>query len=154
MKKWVKLGLIIIWIIVIFMFSNESGEKSSNTSDSFLLKVVEVLNLKKEKSIDNEELISKYALIIRKGAHFFAYFVLSILIYFLLSEFIHIKYKIVFLSIFLCMFFSVLDELHQYFVPGRSARIFDVLIDTGGATLGCIINIFFTFLKNKLIKNK
>lgn len=154
MKKWVKLGLIIIWLIVIFMFSNEDGVKSSNTSDSFLLKVVEVLNLKKDDSIDNEELISKYTLIIRKGAHFFAYFVLSILIYSLLSEFVHTKYKIVLFTILLCMGFAALDELHQYFVPGRSARIFDVLIDTSGAILGCIITTFFTFLKNKLIKNK
>lgn len=153
MKKWIKLSLIIIWILVIFLFSNQDGLKSSNTSDGVLIKIVKVFKDDISES-EREELISKYTFIIRKGAHFFAYFVLGILIYSFLLEFIKKKYKILLFTVLLCMSFALLDELHQYFIPGRSARIFDVCIDTCGATLGCTIAIFFSFLKNKLIKNK
>lgn len=154
MKKWVKLGIIIIWLIVIFMFSNEDGVKSSKTSDGFIIKVMDVLKLKKEDPLENERLIDKYTLLIRKGAHFFAYLILSILVYSFLSEFGYTKCKLGLFTILLCMGYAALDELHQYFIPGRSARILDILIDTGGATLGCIITIVFLDLKNKLIKNK
>ena len=34
------------------------------------------------------------------------------------------------------------DELHQYFVPGRYASVWDVLLDT----FGCIVCLFFVFL--------
>lgn len=153
MKKWIKLSLIIIWILIIFLFSNQDGLKSSNTSDGVLIKIVKVFKDDISES-EREELISKYTFIIRKGAHFFAYFVLGILIYSLLLEYIKKKYKILLFTVLLCMSFALLDELHQYFIPGRSARIFDVCIDTCGAILGCTIDIFFSFLKNKLIKNK
>ena len=32
--------------------------------------------------------------------------------------------------------YGVLDELHQYFVPGRSAEIYDALADAAGGLLG------------------
>lgn len=47
-------------------------------------------------------------------------------------------------DIFLVVFFSILcsslygfsDELHQYFVPARSASVFDALADVAGSALG------------------
>lgn len=153
MKKWIKLGLIIIWVIVIFMLSNQNGLKSSSTSDSFLLKVVHVLNLNKD-NLKDEEIISKYTFIIRKGAHFSAYFILGILIYSFLGEFSLKKYKIVLFTILLCMCLASLDEVHQYFIPGRSARVFDVFIDVAGSCLACILIILLGCFKNKLIKRK
>ena len=36
-------------------------------------------------------------------------------------------------------FYAATDEVHQYFVPGRSARVFDVGIDTLGVITGIII---------------
>ena len=35
--------------------------------------------------------------------------------------------------------YAVTDELHQFFVSGRSARIFDVGIDTLGVATGILI---------------
>jgi VanZ family protein len=36
----------------------------------------------------------------------------------------------------LVVLYGLLDEFHQYFVPGRNADIFDVLADAAGALLG------------------
>ena len=32
--------------------------------------------------------------------------------------------------------YGILDEIHQYFVPGRSADVYDALADASGALLG------------------
>jgi VanZ family protein len=34
--------------------------------------------------------------------------------------------------------YGAFDELHQYFVPGRSADVFDLLADTSGGLIGLI----------------
>ena len=37
------------------------------------------------------------------------------------------------------MIFAIFDEIHQYFVPGRLASVWDVLLDTSGCALMCLI---------------
>jgi VanZ family protein len=71
--------------------------------------------------------------IIRKCAHFTEYFVLSLLILRAIragrpgSRF---AWALAAVAIVAC--YASLDELHQYFVPGRTAAVGDVLIDTSG----------------------
>ena len=38
-----------------------------------------------------------------------------------------------------CAFYACTDELHQYFVPGRSCRFFDVCVDSTGAFFGGLL---------------
>jgi VanZ family protein len=38
--------------------------------------------------------------------------------------------------VFAIMLYGILDEFHQYFVPGRSADVYDVLADAIGGLLG------------------
>ena len=45
---------------------------------------------------------------------------------------------------------AAFDELHQYFVPGRYASVWDVLLDTFGSALFC----FFIYLIKDRKKNK
>ena len=57
-----------------------------------------------------------------------------------------VKYALA-MSIFLSFLYACTDELHQIFVPGRSAQFRDILIDTLGASFGItithlIINLF------------
>lgn len=72
---------------------------------------------------------------VRKTAHFVIFGTLS-LTYFYGFYKNHLKtpFKLSFLFTF---FYAITDELHQYFVPGRSAQWTDVIIDCLGA---------FTFL--------
>ena len=35
--------------------------------------------------------------------------------------------------------YAATDEFHQYFIPGRSAEVMDVCIDTLGASIGLAI---------------
>lgn len=60
-----------------------------------------------------------------------------------------IKYALA-MSIFLSFLYACTDEIHQIFVPGRSAQFRDILIDTLGASIGTIITYLIIKLFNKI----
>lgn len=60
-----------------------------------------------------------------------------------------VKYALA-MSIFLSFLYACTDELHQIFVPGRSAQFRDILIDTLGASIGTIITYLIIKLFNKI----
>src|SRR3989344_2654413 len=47
--------------------------------------------------------------------------------------------KIVFLVLSICVVYAALDELHQYFVPGRYPSTSDVLMDSAGILAAAVI---------------
>ncbi|MFC1754576.1 VanZ family protein, partial [Thermoproteota archaeon] len=52
--------------------------------------------------------------------------------------------KILFLSFLIVFFYSVSDEFHQFFVPGRFMSFKDLLCDNIGAIIGVRIGARFT----------
>ena len=47
------------------------------------------------------------------------------------------------LAILITIAYAITDEIHQYFVPGRTPSIFDIAIDSFGAvSMQCIINVY------------
>ena len=48
--------------------------------------------------------------------------------------------------------YAVTDELHQFFVPGRSAQVLDVGIDTAGVIIGIIIYLALIKILKLLFK--
>ena len=137
MKKVFKLMLLILWMILIFCFSNQRADDSSKLSDGVIVKVASIFV--KDNLTDNkkDELIDKYTFIIRKTAHFSVYLILGILSINLLSSF-NIKRIIMFSSLF-CFIYACTDEFHQLYVPGRNGCVTDVLIDCVGILIGIII---------------
>jgi VanZ family protein len=88
-----------------------------------------------------------------KVAHFFAYFILSVLLCLTFSfqeklRFAKINAVLLTLTIVLC--YGVLDELHQMLVPGRSAEFLDWAADAAGAVCGSLI---ISFLLKKFKKD-
>lgn len=152
MKKVLWTSALIIWMIVIFIFSNQNGEKSQKTSDGLIKNVVNIVyqisnrELTKEKE---EQIIENTSLIIRKMAHFTVYFILGIISYFTLKN--YQVQNIVFYSILICVLYACSDEIHQWFSAGRSGKILDVCIDTlGGIT--AIVSIMI--LKKGRVKDE
>jgi len=77
---------------------------------------------------------------IRKCAHFTEYFVLSLLVLRGIRAGrpgTRFAWALLVIAIVAC--YASLDELHQRFVPGRTAAVGDVLIDTGGGTAAQLI---------------
>jgi VanZ family protein len=45
------------------------------------------------------------------------------------------------LIVFISSVYGVVDEIHQYFVPGRDCNVWDWIADTLGAALGALISM-------------
>lgn len=76
--------------------------------------------------------------ILRKSAHIFEYFVLTLLLYRAIARNINKKTAIL-MAVLASLLYAVSDEYHQTFVFGRSGDPVDVLIDSAGI----FIAIFF-----------
>jgi VanZ family protein len=49
--------------------------------------------------------------------------------------------RMVLLAILLAAVYGISDEVHQFFVPGRTASFYDVLADSVGAVMGSAVRI-------------
>lgn len=140
-KKAISWLLVLVWMSLIFYLSHQTGDGSGSLSGGITEKVIEFLQIFRSKTID----IDFVHLLVRKGAHLFAYFVLGILLVnaFRVGGMVAGKYHSI--SFAICVFYAMTDELHQLLVPGRSGQVRDVLIDSVGALIG--IFTYRIFLK-------
>lgn len=142
-----KLYVIISWVLVaavmifIFLMSSANGEKSSDMSNSLLMKIIELTGL---------DISSHF---IRKAAHFSEFAALS----FLLSNAVFATFntkKAPVIAFPLDCLYAVTDELHQLFSDGRACSVKDMLIDSSGALLGAIIFSLIILIYIKKIERK
>ena len=100
--------LIIVWMITVFMFSNQQGDKSSNTSKKVTTAVVQAIS---DKSVEeNENIIEQLDKVVRKLAHYSIYTLGGILIInYAYTTDKNIKQKIVY-SIAFGAFYAITDE--------------------------------------------
>lgn len=130
---------------VIFMFSAQPSVQSTNTSDSvtIMLAKIFVRNYKSMTDYERYEIVHTLNVFVRKGAHFSVYAFLSVFVTLFFLSYEKLKLRNVFLhTILFCMTYASTDELHQYFVPGRSCQVTDVMIDTCGAIAGFVVVLF------------
>lgn len=86
---------------------------------------------------------------VRKTAHCLEYFALGSLL-FLASGFLFRKTRTRGAAAFLAgTGYAVLDEIHQYFVPGRSCELRDMLIDAVGVAAGIAAATVIVYRKRK-----
>lgn len=149
MKKIIKLILIVLWMALIFSFSSDNADVSTKKSDGLIIRVSEVVLNKKLTKNEKNEITNKYIVLVRKSAHFTLYFILGILVFIFVKDFTIINYKLVLISVGVVLLYSISDELHQLFVPGRSGEVFDVFIDTMGGFISCNI-LYLIFRRRKL----
>lgn len=154
MKK-LSIILVILWMGLIFYFSNQEASVSTTQSD----KIIEIVNVVAKNNESFKDILLKLYeskganFVIRKSAHMFSYFVLAILSFIMVythKENINLSIKYSFL---ISILYAISDEIHQLFIPGRSGMIQDVFIDGIGVVVGIIIItiIFKLFIKNKKI---
>lgn len=127
----------VIWMGIIFYLSHQPGNESANTSSRVLEFVFDYLPM----STEYEVILHT---IIRKLAHFSAYAVLGMLIYFAYRG-----RRAALFTFFICLIFAITDEVHQLFIPGRSGEVRDVLIDLSGVVFSLIIIEMIRKLRNR-----
>src|SRR5699024_10372562 len=83
---------------------------------------------------------------IRKGAHFFTYFILGVLV--MSSSFFSRNHVISsrLYSLVICVIYGTTDEIHQLFIPGIRGEVIDAVIDSVDATVGILIYASCTVL--------
>ena len=74
----------------------------------------------------------------RKGGHLLAYAILALLLGYALGR---IKHGAL-VALLLASLYGASDEVHQYFVIGREARVFDWGVDTFGAGVGVLLGVW------------
>ena len=117
MKLRFKWFALLAWMIIIFLFSAQTGEQSSESSG-----VVEQL-LSIFSFIPHEIFGIELQLIIRKGAHFTEYFILYGLMFNVLIDYQPFK-KALTLAILFVFLYACTDEFHQSFVPGSCLYLY------------------------------
>ena len=143
--------LVIIWMFVIFNFSSQNGRKSTNTSDVVTSMVVNVTTSVTNKNVSREEVkkrVEDSTFLVRKMAHFTEYLILGILVLQLLSDYTKINKRMLIVSLIICYLYAVSDEVHQIFIPGRTAKVLDTFIDGAGSLVG--ITIYSIYQRNVL----
>lgn len=135
-------GLLIAWMLLIFLMSNQQGEVSSKQSD-LVIKVFSLIGIDL-----NSYLGAVATFIVRKAAHFTEYFILYCFSIRVLKQYIEIKRARIY-CLFIVLGYAITDEVHQYFVPGREMALRDVLIDFSGGVFGYLVNYFIYNLKNR-----
>lgn len=141
-KKLFHSILVIIWMFVIFNFSSQNGPKSTNTSDVVTSMVVNVTTSVTNKNVSREEVkkrVEDSTFLVRKTAHFTEYLILGILVLQLLSDYTKINKRMLIVSLIICYLYAVSDEVHQIFIPGRTAKVLDTFIDGAGSLVGIVI---------------
>ena len=146
-------GILFAWLLVIlcaagiFYLSSQNGELSAALSSEVMNPFSRVMDALFGEAGHN---------VFRKFAHFFAYGLLMFLTY---RAVYRTRRKLSpVLPFLLCVLYAVSDEVHQFFVPERACRLFDVFVDT----LGCIVGglcfyllvLFCRWFQRKLLDRK
>ncbi len=136
--KWV--CLTVVWIMVIFSFSMQSGEESSELSGGIVAGFVEFVFGGKFQYVEELEFF------IRKLAHFTEYLVLGVLVMQTMRQTCYSKRVLVCMvaSMLVCVLVASCDETIQLFSGGRCGQVKDVVLDSCGALGGVVGNWIVT----------
>jgi VanZ family protein len=131
-KRKMKLLMLITWMAIIFLFSHQPADLS-NENNEFVVQLFNLLGL------DLNSAFGAFTdFIIRKAAHFTEYFILYVLFFNVIKD-RHGYTKALVYSLMGVFLYACTDEFHQLFVPGRSGKFVDVIIDTTGGLVALTV---------------
>jgi VanZ family protein len=117
LRAWIP---VVVWSVLIFSLSTSAFTAANTASiiDSILRWLLPAASAASIDVCHN---------LIRKAAHFTEYGILFWLL--IRGPMVRRPY----LALILCVVYALTDEGHQAFVPGRSASLYDVALDSSGA---------------------
>jgi VanZ family protein len=120
-----------VMMFIIFNFSTQNGTQSGSLSDSIYYFINGLIHLPLSKDLAT--------FIIRKCAHMTEYGVYALTLLYAFKHTKKLKLSPYPLSVVCAFLYACTDEMHQFFVSGRSAQFRDVMIDTCGALLFILV---------------
>ena len=131
----VRWALVVLWMVLIFYLSHQVADDSAGLSGD--LTEIIIGNIEKITSVDVDSDLFHH--LVRKNAHFFAYFILSVLTLNALKWSGVTGTRWMGMAFLICVLYAVTDEVHQLFIPGRSGELKDIFIDSAGALVGIFV---------------
>ncbi len=155
--KILRIAAALIWMYVIYRFSDKPAVKSSMQSEGLSLYLVRIAARFIEIPVESQpELALSIEGYVREAAHFIEYAILFVLVYAALKAFTDSKRIAVYAGLVICFLYGCSDEIHQLFVPGRTCQLVDIVIDTAGAAAAAVVHLIFirrSFFKDELEKS-
>lgn len=130
--------LTLLVILIIFAFSFQSGDESTNQSGWVVQIVINIFTF-----LHIPTTGYPLAFFVRKVAHFSEYFVLGLTIHATKKELGFPKLRTFIFII------PIIDESIQYFIPGRVSSPIDMSIDACGLLTGMLIIQFLIDLRSR-----
>ena len=146
-RKFIYWSLLIAWMIIICVMSNQPAVVSDSQS-------IGILDLFSKVGINITGIFGNLAnFVIRKCAHFLEYMILALLAFNVLKLYFNAKQVAIFTIAFVFLY-ACSDEIHQLFVLGREGAIRDVIIDTCGGIALVLIELGVYYTKTIRLKKK
>ncbi len=149
MRKFLRIFsiiLLVLWMGLIFFFSGQTADNSSETSGQVIEVIAEKFypDFEQMTEIEKEEFISSLQFTVRKTAHIGIYAVLGFLAFLTFISYVNLHFfaRIFWAAAVSCVY-AAGDEFHQRFVVGRSCEFRDFLLDTAGILAAIIICSLF-----------
>ncbi|NLB42842.1 MAG: VanZ family protein [Clostridiales bacterium] len=132
----------ISWMGVIFYFSHQPGLESAHVSGWMTRIVDSIAHIFNINTSDVD-----LHLLVRKGAHLTEYAILGILLFVALCFTRRRLLSSTIIAFIIGAVYGVLDEFHQYYIPGRSCQISDMMIDASGVLLAVLLCSLYFVLR-------
>lgn len=142
-KRIVFAILIVVWALIVFNLSSQTGTDSSGLSRM----IVELFT-------KDEAIITVVEPYVRKFAHFSEYGLGGMLFLGFCNTYNWSDRKKLLVAIVLGVWYAITDEVHQLLVPARNGNIVDVWIDSLGSATGTCVMMANYKLKELLLNKK
>ena len=138
---------------LIFFFSSQPADESSNISGGITEKITElIIKLLNIPTSSHPDIYSKIHFLVRKAAHFSLYFVLGASYANSVLQLYGVSAKRAYvIALVFSVMYAATDEIHQMFVPGREGKLSDIFIDGSGAFCGIGL---FLLLRGCILRRK
>ncbi len=144
----------LLWLLLIFSFSAQNATRSAELSLKITEKIVQgAADSPQTTETEMESAARKAHASVRKFAHFFLYLVLGVLSVNLCLCYTGSFRWATVISFCASALYAVSDEMHQFFVPGRSFLVTDILLDSFSVLLGIGLVRLWCFAIKKIKKN-
>lgn len=138
MKRLLTLLLVLAWVAVIYWFSSQAMQETTQQTYEVLVRLGLATEVELIRSTDPSVVLLKY--LARKGAHLLLFMVLGS---FVTMAFYTVTRRrglgLVVPAWLMASLVGVADEVHQHFVPGRTMAVTDMALDAAGALIGVLL---------------
>lgn len=141
-KRIIWFILMISVMLLIFIFSGQDGEESSEMSSL----AEQILAFLRIDWLITADMVHGIGISVRKWAHIYVYMALGITCSMWLGTWKLPSWKQGGLGALICCVYSATDEFHQSFVPGRCGTWKDMLYDGTGWAAGILLVLAVSFI--------